>query len=341
MSRLQKIKISRSWIWLLVAPALWWVLRSAPLEDIWTTLSRLALWQVVALVGINLIVLLLFTSRWWLVLRAMGYRLPLIPLIAYRLAGFGISYFTPGPQFGGEPLQIQLTREKHQVPSSVAVAAVSLDKLLELLANFTFILIGAVVLLRSEIFTNALPLPILAAAVGLFLLPAAYLWGAWAGWRPITRMANRLSVRLPAHLWSVKAAQTLASSEEQLQYVFRQKPVAVFQIAALLTLSWILIIAEYWLTIYFLGETLAGYQVIILLTAARAAFMLPSPGGLGTLEASQIFVMGAFGLSPALAIGTCLLIRGRDLALGGLGLWIGAVLSQHRTASSLPLQAGD
>ncbi|MGW8250201.1 MAG: flippase-like domain-containing protein, partial [Anaerolineales bacterium] len=176
-----KLRRWRGLIWLLALPALWWVVRSIPLEEIWSTLDHLALWQIGALVVLNLIILLLFTSRWWLVLRVLGYRLPLISLVGYRLAGFGISYFTPGPQFGGEPLQIQLTRQKHKVPTAAAVAAVSLDKLLELLTNFSFILIGAVVVLRSQIFSETLPLPLMGMAVAIFMLPAGYMLAIWLG----------------------------------------------------------------------------------------------------------------------------------------------------------------
>lgn len=341
MDRALKLRRWRGLIWLLALPALWWVVRSIPLEEIWSTLDHLALWQIGALVVLNLIILLLFTSRWWLVLRVLGYRPPLISLVGYRLAGFGISYFTPGPQFGGEPLQIQLTRQKHKVPTAAAVAAVSLDKLLELLTNFSFILIGAVVVLRSQIFSETLPLPLMGMAVAIFMLPAGYMLAIWLGRKPITRAADRLTSRLPIHHWGIRAVRTLASAEEQLVHIFRQKPTALILIALLSGLVWLLIIAEYWLTISFLGESLAGYQVVMLLTAARVAFLLPSPGGLGTLEASQILVMGAFGLSPALAISASLLIRGRDLALGSLGLWLGAVLVQRRPAEGLPSQAYD
>ena len=47
---------------------------------------------------------------------------------------------------------------------------------------------------------------------------------------------------------------------------------------------------------------------------------LPLPGGLGALEASQVFALGAFGISAASAISVTFLIRGRDLLIGGLGL---------------------
>jgi uncharacterized membrane protein YbhN (UPF0104 family) len=62
-------------------------------------------------------------------------------------------------------------------------------------------------------------------------------------------------------------------------------------------------------------------QMIVLLTAARVAILLPLPGGLGTLEASQVFAFTAFGFEPASALSFTLLIRARDILLASLGLW--------------------
>jgi len=44
------------------------------------------------------------------------------------------------------------------------------------------------------------------------------------------------------------------------------------------------------------------------------------PGGLGALEASQVFTLGKFGFSAATALSLTLLIRGRDMFIGGIGL---------------------
>ncbi len=44
------------------------------------------------------------------------------------------------------------------------------------------------------------------------------------------------------------------------------------------------------------------------------------PAAWAHLEASQVFTLGAFEISAALAIGVTLLIRARDLLIGGLGL---------------------
>jgi uncharacterized membrane protein YbhN (UPF0104 family) len=79
-------------------------------------------------------------------------------------------------------------------------------------------------------------------------------------------------------------------------------------------------VSEYVLITSFLQINLHGWQIIAAWTASWLAFLIPLPGGLGTLEASQVFALGAFGISAAPAIGVTLLIRARDLLIGGLGL---------------------
>jgi uncharacterized membrane protein YbhN (UPF0104 family) len=85
-----------------------------------------------------------------------------------------------------------------------------------------------------------------------------------------------------------------------------------------------------------LGAEINLLQAIIALTAARLAFLTPLPGGLGALEASQILALQALGFDPTLGISVSLLIRGRDLFFGMLGLWWGALLTRS-TARLIPL----
>jgi len=79
-------------------------------------------------------------------------------------------------------------------------------------------------------------------------------------------------------------------------------------------------VIEFFLITSFLGIRLSFWQTIAAWTAGWLAFLVPLPGGLGALEASQVFALGAFGISAAPAIGVTLLIRARDLLIGGLGL---------------------
>jgi uncharacterized membrane protein YbhN (UPF0104 family) len=78
--------------------------------------------------------------------------------------------------------------------------------------------------------------------------------------------------------------------------------------------------AEYFMIANFLQIELSAAQTIAAWTAGWLSFLVPWPGGLGALEASQVFALGAFGVSAASAIGVTFIIRARDLLIGGLGL---------------------
>jgi hypothetical protein len=56
------------------------------------------------------------------------------------------------------------------------------------------------------------------------------------------------------------------------------------------------------------------------------------------LEASQVLAMTALGFSPALGLSASLLIRARDISLGGLGLLWAAVLTRRGAPAVLPTE---
>jgi uncharacterized membrane protein YbhN (UPF0104 family) len=79
-------------------------------------------------------------------------------------------------------------------------------------------------------------------------------------------------------------------------------------------------VTEFALIAKFLGIELPFWQTVAAWTAGWLALLAPLPGGLGALEASEVFALGAFGVSAALAIGVALVMRGRDIFIGGIGL---------------------
>jgi uncharacterized protein (TIRG00374 family) len=328
-------------LWLALLPLLWWALRNIPAWQVWQTLARLSLGQVLALVLLNAAIFLLFTGRWWIILRGQGYRLPFLSLTGYRLAAFAITYFTPGPQMGGEPLQVHLIRRHHSVPAATAVAAVTLDKLLEMQANFAFLVLGMVVVLQNGLFGARLgALPLILVAL-LLALPALFVIALWLGARPIARLVEWILAHHSLRPGLERAIEGMISAEAQVAEFCRRKPLALIQALALSLLAWVFMLGEYWLVLRFLGARLDLFQTISMLTAARVAFLLPIPAGIGTLEAGQALVAQALGLPPALGIGASLLIRARDLAFAGAGLWLGAAITSQRPAPGLPSEVGD
>jgi len=132
----------------------------------------------------NIAILMLFPLRWYRILRAQGYRVPYLDLVRYRLLAFAVSYFTPGQHFGGEPLQVLYLRNRHAVPGSAALASVTLDKVIDLFANFAVLALGLAALLSTGTLADLPLAQTLPFSIGLLLLPALYLWAVMSGRRP-------------------------------------------------------------------------------------------------------------------------------------------------------------
>ena len=303
------------WLALLVL-LLWWALRNAPLQDIRSSLGSLQLWQIGALAGINLVILGLITARWWIIVRAENVHVPFLPLIGYRLSAFGLSYFTVGPQLGGEPLQVLYLHKYPRLTSTRATAAVIMDKLVEFLANFIFLAVG----LFAIFDTGLLAAGGAGFAFGLALVAALLLWPPvhiillYRGRQPLSAALRRF------HLESLNVFRLIILAEHRAALFCRRHPQALLASVGVSMLSWAGMLAEYGLLLRFLSLTLDGWQSMAAIAATRLAFLMPLPGGLGALEAAQVFVLTGFGLPAAAGIGLSLVMRGRDLLLGGVGL---------------------
>ncbi|GAB4398119.1 MAG: hypothetical protein OHK0052_21020 [Anaerolineales bacterium] len=313
----------------LIGLLLWLAVRDLNWREIVHSLRRLTPLQLLLLAALNLLILLLNSARWQILLRAQGWRVPLQTVFGYRLAAFGVNYFTPGPQFGGEPLQVRLLQTRHHLPLPQALAAVSLDKLLELLVNFTFLALGLIGIALSGLNPAQANLPLLPPILGLLALPGGYLLLLTRAALPLTTLAQRWLI--PARSARLQnLGRILISSERSAAGLCTHAPRQVAAALLVSLLGWGLLILEYALTLRFLGAPLDALEIIAALTAARLAFLAPTPGGLGALEASQVWALGALGVNPAIGLGAALLIRARDLLLGGLGLLWGARLLREK-----------
>jgi uncharacterized protein (TIRG00374 family) len=301
-------------IYLLLIVLLYFALRNAPLTDIWKALRNLQIWQILILLGINAVIYLLITLRWWLIIRAEKKGISFFPLLATRVAVFGVSYFTLGPQVGGEPLQILYLERKYGLTYTRATSTVVMDKLLEFLANFILLSLGLTAILQAGILSasGSKPLLSLGGLIILLLWPPIHIIFLYRGKYPISIILRIFS--------NNKAARFIAASE-RMAGTFCRRHLSSLIFAIFVSIFAALgMVGEFFLITSFLGIHLSFWQTIAAWTAGWLAFLVPVPGGLGALEASQVFALGAFGISAAAAISVTLLIRARDILIGGLGL---------------------
>ncbi|MBT7783573.1 MAG: flippase-like domain-containing protein, partial [Anaerolineae bacterium] len=124
--------------------------------------------------------------------------------------------------------------------------------------------------------------------------------------------------------------QALLGAESQIGAFIRQKPRALFQSSLLSVIIWASLFGEYALALKFLGLETSFINILAIIIFARLAFLTPLPGGLGALEAGQVFAMQALGFDPVLGVSMSLFIRLRDTFFALIGLWLGSVKSHKK-----------
>jgi uncharacterized protein (TIRG00374 family) len=311
-------------LWLALPLALAWAMRGVSVAQVLEGLRELTLAEVVILIAVNLLMVSAFSGRWWVLLRAGGFRLPYLALTGYRLAAFSISYFTPGTHFGGEPLQIHLLRRRHDVPLPQATASVVLDKAIELVANFGFLAIGLAVVVSLGLQPSGSTVILRIASLLLAILPTAYLVAAWRGHRPAAWFLSRLGRRWA---WQERLNAWVGATEAEVSGVVRESPRGIAAAVVFSILSWGLLLFEWSLALQFLDIELTPAQVIAVVTAARLALFVPLPGAAGALEASLVLALTNLGIDSAQALSLAVIIRIRDVAFGAFGLWLGGWLT--------------
>ena len=275
--------------------------------------------------AVNVGIALLFANRWWLLLRGMGVHLPFGRVAVYRMIAATVSLLTPGPQFGGEPAQVYLLVRGSGVAAPQAIAAVALDRLLELAVNLAFLAGAILYTLWAGALGAALDLRVILLTLLPLALPPLLLFAFWWRGRYLTTAAQLLLDHLPQG-WQGSTLRRLVASlrqgEAHIHTILRENP-RLIGIGALVSVgNWAVLLADFWLATYLVGMELDAAQFIGFVVAARIAILLPIPAGLGALEASQIFAAQYLGINPGLAVGLVLLFRVRDVVLAGWGLWL-------------------
>ena len=305
-------------IFALLGILLWWALHKTPLVEIWTAIRQLQFWQIAVILAVNLLLYSLVTLRWWIIVQAEAKRVLYLPLLGVRMAVFGISYLTIGPQVGGEPLQVLSLQRKYGISYTRAAASVLLDKLLEFLVNFLMLGLGLTAVLQAGILTES-RIQFIASIVVLIVLimaPSVHLTLLYNRRYPVTGLLHAL----PFIPNKTKPVRFLRAAEWMAGTFCQRHPRALLGALGISLLAGAGMLADYALMVSFLGIHLPFWKTVAGWTAGWLAFLMPLPGGLGALEASQVFALGRFGIPAAAALGMALLMRGRDLLIGGIGL---------------------
>jgi uncharacterized protein (TIRG00374 family) len=305
-------------LFVVLAGLLYFAVRKAPLVEIWQALQQLQLWQIAVILTFNALCYMLSTLRWWIIVEAEHKHVPLIPLFFVRVSVFGVSYFTLGPQVGGEPLQIFALQRRYGLSYTRATAAVLMDKILEFLVDFLLLAIGLAAILQAGVLIeNGIQLTgSLIVLVLLIAWPPIHLILLYNRKYPLTSLVHAI----PFIPKKSKPIRFLHAAERLAGAFCQRYPQRLLIALGVTLLSGSGMLVDYALMAHFLNIDLPFWKMIAGWMMGWISLLMPLPGGLGALEASQVFTLGKFGFSAATALSLTLLIRGRDMFIGAIGL---------------------
>jgi uncharacterized membrane protein YbhN (UPF0104 family) len=216
-------------------------------------------------------------------------------------------------------------QRKYGLNYTRATASVLMDKLLEFLIDFILLAIGLTAIFRAGALSES-NTSFSWELIGLLLLvlwPPAHIVLLYHRKYPLTALVRAIPF-LPKNAKAVRflrAAEWLAGN-----FCRRHLPnlLAALGISALAGAG---MVGDYALMTSFLGIHLPFWKTVAAWAAGWLALLMPLPGGLGAMEASQVFILGRFGIRNASTISLILLMRGRDLLIGGLGLLMAGTAS--------------
>ncbi len=321
-SQKKKLKIGLSIVFgiILIGIILW----KYPFGDVISTFTNFTPKLVFFYLFISFLIMYLLTLRWKIVLKGLGYNVPLHKLFAYRLVGYGVSYITPTAKVGGEPVRAALMK-REGFTFREALSSVTIDKTLELSLSLLFFIIGVFFVVLDY----ALPTGFLIFLVSLAIIIAFFVWKFYSRilrGKPVFTQAFRF-LRLDRIKFFSRYQRKLRKFEKPIIdfYDFKKKEFVIASIIGVISL--LLSILEYKILLTMLGlETSLGVTFLVL-SIVGIAFLIPLPMALGSLEALQASLFSVLGLPIASGIGVAVITRSRDLIWvlisAGISLYMG------------------
>ncbi len=309
-------------LWLIALALAAWTLAQLPLADITTSVASLSTTQWIFWLGLNGIIILVLSLRWQLLTQALAAPVNLLKLLLIRQAGQAVSFITPGPQFGGEPLQIYWLY-KLGLPLRKALLALGLDRFFELWVNFSVLLLAVLLLLFGigdnniaigDWQTTLMPLVLL---LGLMFVLA---WVLIKQPQWINNRLERIAARWQHNHRLNKINQHWQSLGDDLRIALRTKKICFLLAIILSLLGWAGLLGELYLILHFVEINADLYSFLLIFLAMRMALLLPMPGGVGTLEASVLWSFHTLNLPTSAALGLIALMRVRDALVLVIGL---------------------
>ncbi|MDH3663861.1 MAG: flippase-like domain-containing protein [Alphaproteobacteria bacterium] len=258
--------------------------------------------------ALSLVGVALSAWKWQILLQGHGIRFPLRSLIRWYFIAAFFNAFLP-TNIGGDGYRLLKTYDNPKGRAR-AVGAILLERITGVLTlGFMGYLAALIIWFRigNPLAGSLALIGTIGGFFGLLLLALIWRFGSsgwgWAG--PLSR---------------IKLLKTIAAKTLELIADWRGQTARLGAVMALSLGFHLLRLGFIWLLILALGTAVDPIELTMAVFAVEVAAMLPiSIGGLGVMEGSFVYVMGAFGLDNEAGLASMLMLRVLTLLIGLFG----------------------
>jgi len=288
------------------------------LSEVIAAVSRVRPGYLLLYLGVGCAVRIGYALRWRLVARALGTNLALGRLVAARLAGDAAGSLLPAGRIGGDPVRIALVYGGG-LGGAEASAGVAIDRIMEVIGNSVSAVVYVTVFAVAHTSDSARAAGILIATLLLALAALVV---------PLETMRRGMTPLGPLYGWAkrhgsprvLQGAESLQRVEAHVVRLLREDLLTFTRgVGASLLIDGVVIIEYYFLLAAF-GVRVALPTLLMVLVATGLARVVPTPGGLGAIEASEVTVLAVAAGRPDVGFVIGILVRLHETLWGAIGL---------------------
>jgi len=285
-------------------------------------------WQGLVILFLTVLVALIGTWEWKIILKSRGVDIPFKNLFKLYLAGFSIKYLAPMLIFGKEIFCSYALKEKYSIPWSKGMASVIIDRILDFTIEMVFIFLGII----SFFLVFDLSFKILGIIFTIFLVLAI---GICLFYFKVFKKESIIKFFIKIFIPTYQNDNTPLYFENEIFDFFKTKKKYMWGGIFLTFFEKIIKLLKTWLLITFLGKTVGLLPVFSILGFSYLAAMIPIPAVLGVHEGLQSFSFNTFGLGQGTGIVFAMIIRGAELIIALIGIFILFQLSLRALMNAL------
>jgi len=292
-----------------------WVLKSVGWPEIKKAFLIFTLWQGIVILILTFGKILTATLKWREILKSAGVNLPFLTLLNIYLSGCSILYFFPTAILGGEIFQSYVLKSKHSIPWAKGMASSFSDQILDWTTNLVVIFFGIIFFILKIAF-----LPKKIALISFILFPLALFSISYFYFKAFKK-ESIVEFLFKRFSRSFKNSQTLEIEKEVFNF-FNFKKISFWKGIFLAFFEEVFFLLRIWVLVNFFGKNLNFLSTLSILAFSYLAMMIPIPAVLGIHEGVQAFAFDALKLGVGLGTAFALVIRGADLILALIGIFI-------------------